>query len=272
MERATTGVPEIDGEYALTPEQKQCYRENGYVHLKAVLSPAVLQDYRAEIAAQVERRTTQARPLAERDTYGRAFLQVMNLWRESALVRRLVESRRLARIAAELMGCGGVRLYHDQALFKEPHGGLTPWHADQYYWPLASDLSTTAWIPLVDVPLEMGPLAFCPKSHRFRDGRDLAIGDESEETLKKRLASHGLVEEPFALGDVSFHAGWTFHRAGENRSARMREVFTVIYMDHEMRLAAPRNPNQERDRDAWCPGARLGEVIASELNPVLYRV
>jgi hypothetical protein len=33
----------------------------------------------------------------------------------------------------------GVRLYHDQALFKEAEGGITPWHADHtigLYQPL----------------------------------------------------------------------------------------------------------------------------------------
>ena len=68
-----------------------------------------------------------------------------------------------------------------------------------------------------------------------------------------------MVEEPFALGDVSFHSGWTFHRAGPNRTGRTREVMTVIYMDADMRLAAPRNRNQEIDRETWCPGAAWGE-------------
>lgn len=41
-----------------------------------------------------------------------------------------------------------MRLYADQALYKEPHGGYTPWHCDAFYWPLASDKAITAWIPL----------------------------------------------------------------------------------------------------------------------------
>jgi hypothetical protein len=51
----------------------------------------------------------------------------------------------------------------------------------------------------------------------------------------------------------------------------MRRVMTVIYMDAEMRLQQPANGNQENDARAWCPGVRVGEVIASELNPVLWR-
>ena len=66
---------------------------------------------------------------------------------------------------AKLLGVAGVRLYHDQSLYKEPGGGITPAHADQYYWPLASDRIVTAWIPLQPVPEDMGPLAFYAGSH-----------------------------------------------------------------------------------------------------------
>ena len=35
-----------------------------------------------------------------------------------------------------LLQTPGVRMYHDQALYKEAGGGYTPWHVDQFYWPL----------------------------------------------------------------------------------------------------------------------------------------
>jgi ectoine hydroxylase-related dioxygenase (phytanoyl-CoA dioxygenase family) len=50
-------------------------------------------------------------------------------------------------------------------------GGLTPWHADQYYWPVSTDNTCTAWVPLQPTPLEMGPLAFSAGSHRYNVGR-----------------------------------------------------------------------------------------------------
>lgn len=60
----------------------------------------------------------------------------------------------------ELLGVSRVRLYHDQAFYKEPEGGITPWHADQFYWPLSDDRAITAWVPLQKTPLAMGPIAF----------------------------------------------------------------------------------------------------------------
>jgi ectoine hydroxylase-related dioxygenase (phytanoyl-CoA dioxygenase family) len=260
----------LDSAYQLSPQQARSYRENGFVRLSQVLPGELVEHYRGEITRIVEELSGQRAPLEQRSTYDQAFLQITNLWRKSAAVREFAFGRRLARIAAELMGCRGVRLWHDQALYKEAGGGFTPWHADQYYWPLSNERTTTAWIPLLDVSLEMGPLAFAPKSHRLQAGRELAIGDESETTLKEKLAAYGCDEQPFALGDVSFHSGWTFHRAGGNRSPRMREVFTIIYMDQDMRLVEPRNPNQAADWKAWCPEVKPGEIIDAPLTPVLY--
>lgn len=64
----------------------------------------------------------------------------------------------------------------------------------------------------------MGPLSFSANSHRFLEGRDLPISDESEAEWHSFLEKEqfAYLVEPFALGDVSFHLGWTYHRAGPN--------------------------------------------------------
>jgi ectoine hydroxylase-related dioxygenase (phytanoyl-CoA dioxygenase family) len=260
---------DIDSPYTITPEQIVYYKENGFIKLKNVLSPEALRHYGNEITKKVAELNTQNVPLEKRTTYGKAFLQISNLWTHSAVVKEFVMGKRLGGIAAALMECSGVRIYHDQALYKEPGGGITPWHADQYYWPVASSKTTTAWIPLQETPMELGPLAFCPKSQTFTYGRDLEISDESEMKLSEALKKFGQEESQFDLGEVSFHAGWTFHRAGANTTNRPREVMTIIYMDSEMRLAEPKNKNQRADWDMWCPGAAIGEIIDSPLNPVV---
>ena len=261
---------ELDAPYLLSSETIDFYWDYGYVKLKGVFSLELLSLFGGIISERVAELSADTAPVDQRNTYGRAFLQVMNLWTQSEGVKEFVFGRRLARIATELMGARGVRLYHDQALYKEPGGGITPWHADQYYWPTSNDNTITAWVPLQETPLAMGPLAFCEKSHRFQVGRDLEISDDSELTLKEALKQFRMEERGFELGEVSFHAGWTFHRAGPNSTDQPRRVMTVIYMDEDMRLAAPKNKNQVRDTQRWCPGIQIGEVIASHLNPVLY--
>jgi ectoine hydroxylase-related dioxygenase (phytanoyl-CoA dioxygenase family) len=264
--------PDIDTPYMLHRAQVARFREQGFIKLSQVLSPETLDHFGREITRLTIELNTQHLPLEQRSTYDRAFLQVMNLWEHSARVRRFVMGQRLARIAAELLEVKGVRLYHDQSLYKEPGGGITPAHADQYYWPLATDRTVTAWIPLQAVSDAMGPLGFYARSQAVSFGRDLGISDQSEAEISAHMARHGFAFEvsPFALGDVSFHLGWTFHKAGANRSLQPRSVMTIIYMDAAMRLAPALNATQANDRDHWCPGATEGDVIDTPKNPMIW--
>ena len=270
----TATKPEIiDTPFTITEEQKLRFRHDGFIKLKNVLPQDVLSYYGNEISEQVIRLNTLKKPMSERTTYEKAFLQVMNIWTKSELVKEFCFGKRLAKMAADLMGVDGVRLYHDQALYKEPSGGITPWHADQFYWPLSTPMTCTVWIPLQQTPMEMGPLAFSVGSQKFNVGRDMEISDESEQRISKDLLDKKLPmdEAPFDLGEVSFHYGWTFHRAGPNVSKLPRKVMTIIYMDKDIRLVAPKNKSQQADWDTWLPGLQLGEIAASPLNPILWQ-
>lgn len=259
--------------YPLTAGQIDFFNTHRFIKLKQVFDEATIRYYSEAISATVAKMNTVTTDLQERDTYGKAFLQLFNLWREDEAIREFVFSKRLAKIATDLMQVQGVRLYHDQALYKEGGGGITPWHADQYYWPLETDKTVTAWIPLQETPLEMGPLEFSAGSHQIVEGRELAIGDESETIIRQRLRVTDFkhVVEPFDLGEVSFHSGWVFHRAGANTTTETRGVMTVIYMDRDMILKKPENDNQVNDWNTWCPGAVVGEIINSPINPVLFQ-
>ena len=262
-----SAAPDINSEYRISAELVARFREDGYIKLKGVFSKETLDAYGKEITRLVLEQSKDVQPLENRNTYGKAFLQVINLWRHSDIVREFVFGRRLARIVTDLLQTEGVRLFHDQALYKEIGGGYTPWHMDQFYWPLVTDRVATAWIPLHAVPVEQGPLMFSVGSQRIRIGGDLEISDESERVMSDRLKLSNLPvdETPFDLGEVSIHLGRTFHRAGPNTTPHPREVMTIIYMDRDMRLAEPRNKHQG---DNW--NTKVGDIIASPLNPILY--
>lgn len=257
----------------VTASQVENFRRDGFVRMDGLLNQAELTAIGAHITDLTIAINTDHRPLEQRSTYDRAFLQVMNLWQQDDRVREFVFDAGLAAIAARLLDVSGVRLYHDQSLYKEPGGGITPAHADQYYWPLASDRTVTTWIPLQPVAADMGPLAFFAGSHRTDFGRNFAISDESEAAISAAMEASGfeVIDRPFALGDVSFHGGWTFHRAGANRSTAPRSVMTMIYMDADMRLAAPANAMQESDRVQWCGNTLVGSVLDGPTNPLLWR-
>ena len=262
----------LDANYSVTPAQVKYFSENGFIKIKNIFDASVIDYMNIVISKEVDRLNNQQIPLEERDTYGKAFLQIMNLWTHTSAVKDIVFSKKIAQIATGLMQTTGVRLYHDQALFKEPKGGHTPWHADQYYWPLATENTVTAWIPLQATPLNYGPLEFSAGSNRLTAGRDKQISDESQAFLEAALKNHKFehVIEPFDVGEISFHRGWLYHRAGPNVSGNMRKVMTMIYMDKDTLLKTPENHNQQADWDAWCPGATVGEIVNTPLNPVLY--
>jgi ectoine hydroxylase-related dioxygenase (phytanoyl-CoA dioxygenase family) len=228
--------------------------------------------YRPSLVAAAESRRFERRPLSERDTYGKAFLQMMNIWTVDEATRRFVWARRFAKVAADLLGVDGVRLYHDQALFKEPGGGPTPWHHDQVYWPLDTPSTITMWMPIVDIPPEVGSMTFVAGSHRIGDVGAGQISDESNAAISKLISTRGLGLEThgaLAAGDATFHAGWTLHSAGPNPTGAMREVVTVIYYADGARVSEP-TARQRFDLQLWLTGLAPGDLAASEDHPVLY--
>ena len=262
--------PALDAPYILTHDQMAGYRRDGHILLRRVASPAEAAAFEPAITAAVERFKTEARPLAERDTYGKAFLQVMNLWRRDEAVRRYVMARRFAQVAADLMGVSGVRIYHDQALYKEPGGGHTPWHQDQYYWPLDTDHTVTLWMPLADIVSEMGTLIFASRSGEHGYLSKLAISDESERTFQQHIDARGFplaTNGDMTAGDASFHSGWVLHSAPGNATAAMRKVMTIIYFADGAHVTQPDNRNRVNDLRNWLPGLKPGDLAASDLNP-----
>src|SRR5262245_63602036 len=121
-------LPDLSSPFVVSPTAIDEIARKGHTVLRELATPDDVAAYRPAIEAAALEHAWDKRPLEDRDTYGKAFLQSTILWRRDGRVRRFVFSRRFARAAAELLGVEGVRLYHDQALFKEPGGGRTPWH------------------------------------------------------------------------------------------------------------------------------------------------
>ncbi len=265
------------GEFQLAADQIQSFRKNGHICLRQVIGRAEAAEFRKVVNAAVQMHAAQNRdsqvPLKDRDTYGKAFLKHMNLWTMDNGVREFVLHQRFGKIATELLGVDGVRVYHDQALYKEPGGGLTPWHQDQYYWPVDTNNTVTMWMPLVDITEDMGMLTFASGSHTKGYLGTLPISDESEEVFNKYIAENDMsihCEKSMQAGDATFHYGWNLHSAPPNSANTMREVITVIWVADGCRVTEPINDNQRRDLSRWMPGLKPGDVVASDLNPVTY--
>ena len=256
-----------------TEEQIASFRQDGHILLRSALGTQYVSELRQAVMNAVARLNTEARPLDERDTYGRAFIQITNIWEKDGEVRSLVLDPRPAQIAARLLGSERVRLYHDQALIKEPKGGRTPWHRDQFYWPLTTRDTVTIWIPLDDVDADMGSMTFASRSHRLEAAGEIGISDSSEIHYQRLIETNNLPTSKcgaMTAGDCSFHYGQTIHSAGPNLSAtKSREVMTIIYFADGAVVAEPQNANQLADLEAFLGGRRPGQLADSEQNPLV---
>ncbi len=267
-------TPDLSSDYDLSADAVEQYRKNGHVLLRGVASTQEVQAYRELITRSTEELAKSYKPMSERDTYGKAFIQNMNLWVGDEGVRNYTLARRFAKIAADLMGVDGVRLYHDQALYKEPGGGITPWHQDQQYWPLDGVKCVTLWMPLVDAVADMGTMRFADGSQELGYLGSMNISDDSDEKLEKLIADKGYpvtYAGDMRAGDATFHDGWTIHGAcGNSSPTKTREVMTIIYFEDGAMITPPDSPQRQSDLETWFPGCKPGDLAASELNPVVY--
>lgn len=273
MAPAPTALPQLDVPYTLSGDARRDFERDGHVLLRRVAAHDEVAAYRPLIREATFGNSVEKRALDERDTYGKAFIQVGDIWKKEPAVGGFTLARRFARIAAELLGVTAVRLYHDQALFKEPGGGPTPWHQDQYYWPLESDRTVTMWMPLVDIAADMGGMEFGSGTQRRPALAELAISDESEAFFERMAASGEFPVTkpvPMAAGDATFHAGWTLHRAMPNTSTQMREVMTIIFFADGSRLLEPRYQERRSPFESQFAGLSPGDAAASDMTPIVY--
>lgn len=259
-------------EYPISTEQAEEYQRHGHIFLRSVATPDEMAEYRLQIIGIVDEVARERDPQGRISDYGKMFTQVTNVWRKNEAARRFVFAKRFARIAADLMGVKGVRLYHDQALVKEPGGKQTPWHQDFYYWPLDTEHTITMWMPLVDVPREMGSMSFVQGSHRDSAFKQLPISETSQEYFERVIREQNSRVCSYSLkaGDATFHSGRALHSAHANSSSTRREVMTIIYYADGTRIMEPDNQHRKVDMEVFHPGQKPGDLAASEINPLLF--
>ena len=185
-------------------------------------------------------------------------------------------SSRIAKICADLLSVKRIRLYHDNALVKESGCGRTPWHYDDHHFPLETNDVITAWIPTQYIPIEMGPLTFAKPLEVYKLVKDIKFKEYDtsyDREIKKVFKNNhvSVVEEPFELGEVSFHHNLSFHSASENRTTQSRIVLANTYFADGARVV--NNPTMiSGDWKKFIPATNPGEIVASKLNPISWPV
>jgi ectoine hydroxylase-related dioxygenase (phytanoyl-CoA dioxygenase family) len=252
-----------------TPEQVDAFDRDGMIVLEGLITADELDHYEPLVTAAVaQRKRDDGRALAEKSRYEQSFQQCINLWEDHPEIRRLTFHQRLGEAAATLLRVPAVRIWHDQALYKEAHGRETDAHQDHPYWPIREYDTITAWVPFAGSTFASGAMGYLPGSHRVGIRKFINIfGAEDPRSLldlpEIRSIEPRWVEVP--RGSVAFHHGLTVHMAKPNTTNKTRSVHTVIYFaDGCTRRNA--NFHFSVDRD----GIEVGAPIAGACTPIVW--
>ena len=164
----------------LTDQQIEFYRQKGFLVIDEFLADTELaswcQAVDEAVTQRVGRNGTYHHQRGEDDYYKNVFVQCVNLWQTSEKIKQLVLNPQLGRLAADLAGVKGVRLYHDHALVKQAWANPTNFHVDNPYDPFYSHQAIMLWIALDNTTVQNGCLYFLPGTHKmsqFEVGGDL---------------------------------------------------------------------------------------------------
>lgn len=230
---------------AVTPEQIRQFRREGWIKINGLLEQEALARARKALEAAVENDKPFAGEKSYRDAPGfRAMFANLRVPAARTRALQLGWDPRIAGIARDLMGVAHVQLFTEGALIKPPaHDGsrMTRWHQDLPLQPFDRKDALTVWIALEDVPLEKGPLAFLPGSHRVGPlGRvDLQFDEEADIMTRFTPEDAELlgkpVCQPLKAGDATIHSTLMLHSAGRNTTDRPRHAWAITYMSADTR-------------------------------------
>lgn len=231
----------------LSPEQVSSYRENGFLLIEGFLDHEELQNWRRSTEEAVQVRLTESPFLHNQsnpdDFYAQVFLQALKLAEVHDGMRQIMHDPELGRIAAELAGVDGIRIWHDQALIKPPFGNATAWHLDNPYWSFSSRDALSIWVALDDATLQNGCMYYLPGTHKTARFENADINSNLGGLFKlyPEWTEIAPVACPCPAGSAVFHNGLTAHGAGANMTNRPRRAMTCAYMPDGSTFNGQRN-------------------------------
>lgn len=267
--------------YELTEEQVRRYGENGFIVIDNFLTPEELEEWRTHVMDAVKQRGGQKMPgkdiktgeadgiNEDADYFGKVFDQLINLWQTHEGVKKLMTDPRIGQMAAQLAGVDGIRIWHDQALFKRPWANPTAWHLDTPFWSFTDRKALSIWVALDDATLENGCLYFIPGSYHSTRFENSSISRNMDGifSIYPQLVTAPSVAVPMKAGSCSFHNGLTIHGAGANMTPGHRRAMTCAYMPD----GNVYNGQPNVLPDAYAKHLLVGDPLNNdEQNPLIY--
>jgi phytanoyl-CoA hydroxylase len=259
----------------LSEQQVQDYQNNGFVAHRNLLSKNEVAELKAAVLEAVsdigEDKVAGGGAKLEEDPesfYAKVFTQKLNLWRINEKVRKFMLSSEIGVMLSKLSKGEKFRVWHDQALIKEPYGNPTAWHLDNPYWSFHSKSSVSIWIALEPATFQNGCMSFMPGSQNMVNTTNSEISPDLQGlvNLYPELRTIDPVGVPMEPGDCSFHNGLTAHGAGANMTRDRRIAMACAYMP----VGSTFNGQQNVLPDEYVQSLKVGDTLCNDdWNPLV---
>lgn len=224
---------------ALSEEQQDFYRVNGYLQLEAFVGQSWLDKLNAASSEFIEMSRGIAASNKVLDVEPNHSSDAPRLRRlispvdQHETFRSFTMEGPAAKLAVELLG-GPVRYHHSKLNYKWGDGGEeVKWHQDIQFWPHTDFSPLTIGIYLDDVDDEMGPMGVLPGSHTGElydlygaDGSWAGALDDHD-VAGLDLSKMAWLKGP--AGSVTVHNCCMVHGSMPNDSSRARPLLLQTY-------------------------------------------
>ena len=220
----------------LTAQQIESYRAQGFLVIQGFLDDDELDHWREVTEAAVQLRLSGSGGLNNQSDpgafYAQVFTQCLRLADIHPGMAELMFDERLGCLAGRLAGVEGIRIWHDQALFKPPYGNHTAFHMDNPFWSFYSPNAISIWVALDDATLQNGCLWYLPGTHLEATFAAVGIGENLGDVFKAYPQWRTISALPAACpaGSAVLHNGLVAHGAGTNMTPFPRRAMTCAYM------------------------------------------
>jgi len=234
---AILNIQEVKSEM-ITEEQKQHFKEEGFLLLPEVIPAELLAMLRDECArymdainAEMDTQNVDVLGLNHRDK--RYFIPMK--YKESDKLQQFLFSDLMADVCRATLG-DEAYLFLEQYVVKMAEVGMSfSWHQDSGYIDFPHRPYLTCWCTLDDVTEENGTVYILPWS-KF-DSRE-RIDHEIDPETNDRVGFHG--DDPgipviLPAGSIAVFMSTVFHRSGANSTDHMRRIFLAQYSSEPIR-------------------------------------
>jgi hypothetical protein len=261
MTTATATRPSIATGNVLSPEQVAFYKEQGYLHIPAMFTPAETAELSDHLNWLIETWAMKdqgwtgpwRKKYMDAETEKKSKLIALHdLQYYSDVWARAVTNKKLAGAMADLLDGGPVELHHSTLHVKPPETGHPfPMHQDWAFYKHVDGRYVDVLVHLDDTRHENGEIRFLAGSHKGGALEHVVKDEEGKGCTPHLPFEKYRLEEtvpvPAKKGDIVVFNIFTIHGSHVNVTDQMRRLVRIGYKHPEN----VQTEGQSRGRPGW---------------------